>query len=171
MLAAKHTPADALAIAAGIDLAALLLLGWRVEGGVEYAPAELELVTAPSQDVAVTPAGETSAVARPRPGSTENAPVREMGIRNATGSEVRVEVSITPQSGELDDVLGLRIVTDDRQVFAGSLAELVREGAGFPLAGGAETNLEIHAHLREDAPVEAWAGRSGAVRIELGTRS
>ncbi len=171
MLAAKHIPADVLAIAAGIALAALLLLGWRVEGGVEYAPAELELVTAPSQDVAVTPGGETSAVARLRPGSTGIAPVREIGIRNATGTVMRVEITMTPLGGELDDVLRLRIVTDDRQVFAGSLSQLVREGAGFPLAGGAETNLEIHARLREDAPVEAWAGRSDVVRIELGTRS
>ncbi|MBD0291271.1 MAG: hypothetical protein ICV74_08450, partial [Thermoleophilia bacterium] len=52
MLAAKHTPVDVLAITAGVVLAGLLLVGWRVEGGTALSPAELDLVTASSQDVA-----------------------------------------------------------------------------------------------------------------------
>ena len=169
MLAAKHTP-DVLAITAGLVLAGLLLLGWRVEGGAQPSPAEIEIVTASSADVAVTPAGETAAVSRLLPSSPEKAAVRKVGVRNATRDATQVDVSAATRNGELSRALRLRIVAGDRQVFTGSLDDLQKGTASFALPSGEETTLAIHAWIREDAPEDTWAGRSETVQVELEAR-
>jgi hypothetical protein len=167
MLAAKHTHANVLAIATGVVLAVLLLLGWRVEGGIAPAPAEVELVTASSDDIAVTPSGETTVVARLSPSPGRGAPVREIGVRNATGSATQVAVSATFGSSELAEALRIRLVAGGTEIFSGPLGGLDDGSGVFALESGEETTLAVHAWVPEGAPLEAWAGRSDSVRIQL----
>jgi hypothetical protein len=169
MLAATRRKTDSLAILAGLVLAALLVLGWRVEGGVQVPAAELEVVTGTSSDLALSPAGVTTDQARLSPSATEEGLVRELGVRNATGDTLAVRATATRATGDLDQAVSVRILVAGQKVFEGKLGELLQGSEPFTLASHEETRLWIQAWISESEPSDGWAGRGDTVQIDLVT--
>jgi len=156
------------ALALGAGLAALAVLGWHVEGGVRAPAARLAIVTAPSTDLALTPAGETRVEAALRSGGPESGIQRQLEIRNATGDPLEVHVTATTTTRELEQALQLRIQAGTSTLFQGSLKELRIGSNSFRLPSHDTTNVTVLAWIPTSAS-HSWEARSDSLQIGFTT--
>ena len=167
MVAITPPRIDRAAIVLGLALAAVLVLGWRVEGGEQVPPAQLELVTSSSNALALSPAGVTSERRRLRASASEQGLERELTVRNPTGRPLAVTLRASAQLPGLERALALRVVAAGRTVFEGTLATLRGGTTPFRLAGREQTAIRIRAWIPESAPDSTWRARSATVALEL----
>jgi hypothetical protein len=169
MVAATNIRVEWAALVVGIALAGLAVAGWRVDGGAAVPPAELELVMAPSDSLAVTPTGSvlegTLSASGPEDGLEGT-----MSVRNATGAGLDVRVQGAAGSPALDGVVSVRVSAKGQTVWEGTLGEL-RTGtpASFPLESHETTDVTITAWIPETASTDAWRARSERVELAFVT--
>lgn len=171
MLAATRTRIDWLALVAGVVLAALALAGWRVDGGLNPPPADVALLVAPSQDIAIaTTSGSDEAVAI-RATDSELGVSRSLEIRNATGSKLDLRLQATPATGELDSSLLVRIATGGQTLFEGSLGALRAGTPAFALESHQTSDVQVLAWIPPTAEDQSWGARSEQVQLEIVTET
>lgn len=156
------------ALALGAGLAALAVLGWHIEGGIKAPAARLAIVTAPSTDLALSPAGETRVEAALRAGGPASGVQRQLEIRNATGDPLEVHVTATTATRELEQALALRIQAGDATLFQGSLEELRVGSNSFRLPSHQTTNVTVLAWIPTTAS-HSWEARSDSLQIGFTT--
>ncbi len=169
MLAATRIRIDWLALVAGVVLAAIALAGWRVDGGLNPPPADVALLVAPSQEIAIaTTSGSDEAVAI-RATDSEQGVARGLEIRNATGGKLDLRLQATPATGELDESLTVRIVTGGQTLFEGPLGALRAGTPAFALESHETSDVQVLAWIPTSARDESWGARSEQVRLEIVT--
>src|SRR3954471_6426263 len=155
-------------LALGAALAALAVMGWRIEGGVKAPSARLAIVTAPNNDLALTPAGERRVEAALRAGGPESGIQRQLEIRNATANPGEVHVTGTAEARELEQALQIRLQGGASTLFQGSLAELRVGSNSFRLPSHDTTDVTVLAWIPKTAS-HSWEARSDSLRIGFST--
>jgi hypothetical protein len=168
MLAATRIRVDWIALLAGIALAAVAAVGLKVDGGVEVPPAEVTILTAPSQDLAVVEGSNVIETRELRPATSDEGFERRMTVRNATGGTLAVGFRAETATKDLDGALRVRIQADDQTIFEGTLTEL-RAGSSesFHLASHATSSISVLAWIPFTADEQTWKARGDQVRIEF----
>jgi len=168
MLAATRIRTDWLALLVGIALAACAAVGWRIDGGVEVPAAEVTILTAPSQDLAVVEGSDVIVTRALRPTTSEEGLERRLTVRNATGAALAVGFRAETTTTDLDGALRVRVLADEHSVFEGTLAEL-RTGTSesFQLPSHATASISVRAWIPVTAAERAWKARGDQVRIEF----
>ena len=169
MHAVTQTRMDRMAFVVGLALAALVLLSWRVDGGTQAPPAEIELVTSSTGSIAVTPSGVTAERGRLRATSTGAGFTRAIGVTNATGAPLSVVVRLTPETSELDDAVAVRVAARGATLYPGRLGDLRRGSAPFALASHEQAVVHVETWIPESVPAAAWRARAVRVPVELAT--
>jgi hypothetical protein len=165
MHAATIIRLDWVALLAGLVVAIMLLLGWRVEGGARVPAAKVALATASTGELDVTPPGVTSRGAAIRAGA--GALVRTLTVGNATAGARDVRFGATPEHGDLDHVVHVSVVADGRRLFAGTLARFRRGSSALRLERGQRAAVDVRMSIPADTPAHAWRAQSVSVRLDL----
>lgn len=132
----------------GLALAGLTVEHLRIADQAPVVGAKLSINSAPTGELDVTPAGLVASEdgftpARPADGLTGR-----ISVRNQTGRTLTFKPKAVPMTGELDDVLLVRAVVRNAELFRGTLGELRNGAAGdLTLASGEATVVEVHATL------------------------
>jgi hypothetical protein len=161
-------PSTTITKVAGLVLGAVacaaLLVSPRISRPAGVVDAALTLTASPTGELAVTPIGTVLDSGRLAPGAP--AARGTMVVRNQTGIPLAVRLRAKPVTGDLDDVVRLRIRDADHTLFDGSLARLRSGTRPIGLAPGAGQRLRIAATLRAHAP-DGFEGRTDEVALEL----
>jgi hypothetical protein len=170
MLAATRIRVDWIALLVGIALAVFAAVGWKVDGGVEIPAAEVTILTAPSQDLAVVEGSNVVETRELRPTASEEGLQRRLTVRNATGTTLAVGFRAETATKDLDDALRVRVQADDQTVFEGTLKELqAGSSESFQLASHATSSISVLAWIPFTTAEHTWKARSDQVQIEFVT--
>jgi hypothetical protein len=167
MQAAIRIRTDWVALLAGLAIAAALVATWRVEGGAAPAPARIEIVTAPSEQIAISPDGVTATAQKLVPSLPEDGLRRTLELRNATAEPLDVRLKAIANRADLGQAVELDVRAGARRIYAGTLAGLEPGSEQFPLGPGQSLPLTLAAWIPEGASAADWAGRSVSVSLEL----
>ncbi len=153
---------------AGLVLGAVactvLLVAPRISRPAGVLDARLTLTATPTGELGITPKGTVLKSGRLAPGAP---PVRAtLAVRNQTGVPLAVTLAARPATGDLDDVVRLRIRTADGTLFDGTPARLRSGTAPLQIGAGDGRRLRITATLRGHAPAGA-EGRADEIALEL----
>lgn len=160
---------DWVALLVGLAIAAALVSSWRIDNGGTAAPARVEIVTSPSEQIAMSPAGVTAEAQKLIPSLPEDGLRRRVNLRNATGDPLDIRVKALVDTPLLGQELRLDIRAGALQVYGGTLAGLASGSQPFSLDPAQSLDLEVVAWIPEETASEAWSGRSVSVNLELVT--
>ena len=161
-------PSTTITKVAGLLLGAVactvLLVSPRISRPAGALDAALTLTATPTGELGISPKGTVLKSGRLAPGAP---PARAaLTARNQTGVPLAVTLAARPATGDLDDVVRLRIRTADATLFDGTPARLRSGAAPLRLAPGEGRRLRITASLRRDA-AERGEGRTDDIALEL----
>ena len=158
---------DWVALLVGLAVAAALVSSWRIDNGGTAAPARVEIVTSPSDRIAISPDGVTAEAQKLVPSLPEDGLWRRLNLRNATGEPLETRVKAVVNSPLLGEELQLDIRAGALQVYGGTLAGLASGSQPFSLDPAQSLDLDVVAWIPEGADASAWSGRSVSVNLEL----
>jgi len=143
--------------AAGLVLAAVLLLSWKIPASGATLGAEVAFTATPPGELTAAPAGSFLRARELRPGAGPE--TAELELRNISPRTVVVRLRLLPSGPALDRGLHVRIAAGNRVLAAGPLGSLrgpsrpVRVGSGesrklrfsvsVPAGGGDHTEGRI----------------------------
>ena len=172
MHAAGRTHIEWTALLLGAALAAVAVAGWQVQGGIDAPPAEVTLVAAPSQELALTPPGGTATTGNLRASEPNEGLEGRTTVQNATGGPLLVGLRAEPATSDLDRTLLLRVSAKDELVFDGTLGDLRAGTPGwFELASHESTEVTVRAWIAPAADEELWRGRVENVELVYVTKA
>lgn len=153
-------------IAAGLMLAAVLVLSWRVPAEGRPLAADMRLVALPAGEIAVEPGGvflsgqDLSAGGRRAHGA--------VALRNVTGHPLDVRLRLVPSSRGLDRAVRLRLRAEGQPIATGPLGTLRDWSArSLRLAPGGDTILRASAWIPAGAAARTGGGQTVEVTTEL----
>lgn len=167
MQAATHLRVEWTALLLGVALAGLAVAGWQVDGGLTAPPAQVTLVTAASETLAITPAtAEVDGALRAS--DSDTGVESELTVRNATGGAMAVRLTAEPTTPALDQALLVRVSAKGQTVWEGTLGAL-RGGTpdAFVLQSHETTDVTIRAWIPSTADPAQWHARSESVRLSF----
>jgi hypothetical protein len=160
-----------LAFLAGLALAVVLVLGWRVDPGASELGLELRVIVNSTGELAVSPAGEIAVGRQLQPRTDRDRIEAKASIRNQTAQDRRVNVRGLPSSRDLDDLLLVTVRAGGRQLFRGPLGELRRPTRrSLRLESGRSARLTVSARLPEDVR-SGYQARIEDLTLELRTEA
>jgi hypothetical protein len=139
-----------LAFLAGLAVAVVLVLGWRVTPGSEALGLEMRLVVNSTGEVGVSPAGQIAVGHRLEPRTDRDGVDGRTSVRNQTARAVRLTVRARPSTRDLDNRLVVTVRAGGRQLFRGPLGELRSPTRrGLVLAPSDSARLSVSARIPE----------------------
>jgi hypothetical protein len=153
----------------GLALVGVALLGWRIPAGEgRLAGADLIFSSAPTGELAVSPAGPFLTLASFGPSS--GAATGEFEVANRTGRRLAVRARVLPDSYDLDRRLRVRLSSGAAAVFRGDLGRLrVWTTGSFVLGPGERRRLELQAWFPASVH-DGYEGRIASVALQLQAR-
>jgi hypothetical protein len=137
-----------LGFVAGLAVAAVLVLGWRVPAGSGELGLELRVIVHSTGELGVSPAGEVAAAGGLRPGSAHDRVDARTTVTNQTSRPLLLRVRARPSSRDLDDSLTVTVRAGGRRLFRGPLGKLRSETrSGLRMAARTSVPLAISAHI------------------------
>ncbi|TMK82038.1 MAG: hypothetical protein E6G47_01580 [Actinobacteria bacterium] len=151
-------------IGAGVALAVVSILAWRVSPGTGTPGLDLTVAVQPTGELQTLPAGPAFFATGMAP--TAGSELRgSFTVRNRTGVALAVHVRALPSSGSIDGTLMVRIDDGGQTLFSGPLGALRSwTQASFTLASGKAAALEVSAWL---APAAAGYIVDETVSVEF----
>lgn len=151
MVLQNHRTAKALGFLAGLVLAAVLLLQWRIEPAQTSPPgASLELAAEVPGELG-GPTREPALVALDlQPGG--RGATGSVSIRNESGRALQIGVRIAGEADRLDELLALKVSARSAELARGRLSRL-RDATG--------PTLVLDPRARAKLDVRAWLPASG----------
>src|SRR5262249_26766945 len=134
-------------IGAGVLLAVLSILAWRVSPGTRKPGLDLTLAVEPTGELQTIPAGPGffATGMTPAAGSSLHG---TFTLRNRTGVPLSIRLRALPSTGAIDDALQVRIDAAGSTLYAGSLGALRSWSEGsFALGSGEAVTLDLAAWL------------------------
>jgi hypothetical protein len=172
MHAAGRTHIEWTALLLGAALAALAVAGWQVQGGIDTPPAEVTLVAAPSEELALTPPGGTATTGTLRASEPKDGLEQRTTVQNATGGPLLVGLRAEPATAELDRTLLVRVSAGGEIVFDGPLGDLRAGTPGwFELASHESTEVRVQAWISPSVEDDLWRGRVQNVELIYVTKA
>ena len=154
-------------LAAGLALAATILVLGRVPGGHGVAGAALGLSANPVTELGVTPAGREFMTARALKAGGSPAE-GTLVIANYTGRRLTAGVQLTGDDRDLDRVLRVAVSSAGRSLFEGPLGDLRKPGRlGLALAARRSGRLVFRAWVPRGLPTRDFQGRFARLSLEL----
>jgi hypothetical protein len=155
----------------GCGLCVGFLLSGRLPDSSGELPARLTLVSAPTSELAVSPAGRFLSQRELIPGAPRAGARGTVSARNRTRAPLAVRLRALPSSGELDELLRIRITADGAGIFRGKLRRLRRWSArAFRLAARQGKRIELRAWLPSSV-TDGYQARTVELRVEWKTRA
>jgi hypothetical protein len=158
---------DWVALLFGLAVAAALVATWRIDNGGIPAPARVEIVTAPSQEIAVSPDGVTAEAQKLVASLPEDGLRRQLHLRNATDVSLETRVKALVDSPALGQEVELDVRAGSLQVYGGPLAGLTSGSQPFTLDPGQSLDLAVQAWIPDGASPIEWSGRNVSIQLEL----
>ncbi len=155
---------------AGLALAAVAVLAWRVPAGAGRLGADLRVSAAPTGELEVSPVGVflTGTNLEPAPGKEAGVEGR-LNVKNQTGTTLAVRPQALPSTVDLDQVVNLNVAADGEVVFEGPLGDLrAKTDRSLRLGAGQAATLVVRAWVRGDAG-DSYRGRTADVPLHLHT--
>jgi len=156
-----------LGLAAGLAVAATLVLVSRVPADHRVVGAEVGFTATPPGELLVSGSPtflRSGDLARGGPAASGR-----LALRNITERTLAVQVRLVPASPDLDRALRVELVDGGEPVAVGTLGDLRRwSRPGLRLAPGARRRLDARASIRPGA--EDYEGRRVKVTAELRAR-
>jgi hypothetical protein len=160
-----------LAFLAGLAVAVVLVLGWRVTPGSEALGLEMRVIVNSTGEVGVSPAGQIAVGHRLEPRTERDGIEGRTSVRNQTARAVRLSVRARPSSHDLDDRLLVTVQAGGRRLFRGPLGELRRPTRrSLYLAPGDSARLSVRARI----PARVTTGYQARIEdltLELRTKA
>jgi hypothetical protein len=150
--------------AAGLVLAAVLLLSWKVPASGSTLGAEAAFTAAPPGELTASPAGSFLRARELRPGA--DAQTGELDVRNISPRAMDVRVRLLPSGPDLDRGLHVRIEAGDRRLAAGLLGRLHGPSKAVRIGPGRSRTLRFAVNVPSGAG-EHSEGRIGNVTVDL----
>jgi hypothetical protein len=151
--------------AAGVVLAALALLSWRVPASGDELGLDLRLVATPPGELLVESSEPFLAGRGLVPGG--DAAEGRLTVRNVAGRRLAFSVRGLPSARGLDGLLYLELRADDRRLASGPLGDLrAWTDRSFELEASESADLTARAWLPEDAG-PGYEARILDVTVEL----
>jgi len=150
----------------GAAVTATLVVGWHITAPLDHAAASVAFTASPTGELGVSPAG--AFVNAPHLQAGAPATRGELAVRNQTRVPLAVDVRLRTQTGDLDDLLRVRVRGSGRLLFDGTLGGLRRGIDPLVLRPGASRRLRVAVTLPA-GDGRAAAGRADAVAILLRT--
>ena len=151
--------------AVGFVALAAVVLGARVAPGNGLPGTAVSFSVMRTGVLDVSPVGPFLEADRLRPG---DAATGRITLRNESAQRLEVAVRALPEISDLDAVLDLEIVSDDRTVYAGPLGPLRAPTRLLALEPGTERALTVHVAVADWAELEA-AARDATIKLEFST--
>ncbi len=137
-----------LAFLAGLAVAVVLVLGWRVAPGSSALGLELRLIVNSTGELGVEPAGQIGAGRSLQPRGSHDRLGGRTTVTNQTARGLLVSVRARPSTRDLDDLLVVTVGAGGRRLFRGPLGELRSPTRRtLLLAAGSTAPLTVSARL------------------------
>ncbi len=157
---------------AGLGMAAVAVVAWRVPAGTGRLGADLRMSAAPTGEVEVAPVGVFVAGTNLEPAHGDDEGVEgQLHLKNLTGTTLAVRLQALPSTVDLDRLVTLNVAVagGDEVVFRGQLGDLrAKTDRSLRLASGQMATLVVRASVRPDAG-EGYRGRTADVPLQLHT--
>jgi hypothetical protein len=151
----------------GAGIALVALASWRMPPAGGRLGADVRILSAPTGELDVSPAGPFLSVTNLEPGSPGGGALGELGVRNQTGSRLSVRVRLLPSTADLDALLRVRVSAGGERLLDGTLGGLRTWSAGaFHLSSGERRELHVQAWLPGTVR-DGYQGRVEDVGLEL----
>lgn len=162
--------AGRVAFLAGLALAVVAVLGWRMPVGSDTLALELRLIVNSTGELGVSPAGQIAARNDLEPRTDHDGLQAETSVTNQTGRPVLLGARALPSSRDLDNRLAVSVEAGGRILFRGELGKLRRPTRrSVRLRPGRTVPLTVVAWL--PARVRSgYEGRIEDVTLELVTK-
>ena len=150
--------------AAGLAVAAVLVGHWRVPRETAMTGVDVRMSSAPTGELAVSPAGTFLTATGLMPGAEPGTGV--VTIRNQTARRLAVTLRLSPSSPELDDAVEVRFVTPTERSEARPLRLL--DGRQEPLLHLAPAEERaVTVIVAVPAGAKGAGGRAADVTVQL----
>jgi hypothetical protein len=140
----------------GFAAAVALVLAFRIPGGAPVLGASVGFTSAPTGELAVSPAGMFLESSDLRPGT---AATGHFAVTNLTGSSRAVSLRAVEGGRDLDKILQVQIAGESERIFTGTLASLRAGTQVLTLRPGELRQLTVRVSLPATA---AGAGARSA---------
>jgi len=171
----RHDPARAVrraralraaAFAAGLAVAASVIVLSVPPGGASTLGASVRMTVAPTGELDVIPAGRVLAIQDMRPGQQGTSGT--FTVRNQSPSAVMLRLRGIADREDLDSALSVTVKVDGRRWFSGTLGRLARGTAPLRLASAAQRVVQVQVFVAAGA--KHFQGRQTSVALTLATR-
>ncbi len=150
--------------AVGFLLVALLLVGFRVPRGNGHAGSDVILVSQPTGELSVTPAGAFVSTTNLEPGHSRSG---AFAVANQTGKPLAVSLHALPDQPDLDRLLQVRVDAGSQLLYRGPLAGLrAWTGKRLVLPVGGRRTLSFRISLPAGTG-RGYEGQVETIPIEL----
>jgi hypothetical protein len=157
------------AFLAGLALAVVAVLGWRVPSASGQLGLDVRLTAASTGELEVEPAGAFLVGSRLVPLGARTTARGETTVRNQTPSRLRVRVRVLPESRALDRLLHVGMSLGGRTIGEGTLAALREWSRPVGIPPGERRALAARVWLPA-ASGSGYEGRIEDVALEFRSR-
>ena len=148
----------------GAAATAIFAVGRQITAPRDHAGTSVVFTATPTGELGVSPAG--AFVNAPKLVAGAPATSGELAVRNQTRIPLAVDLRLSSRTGDLDDLLRVRVRASAQLVFSGTLGALRRGVRPFVLRPGASRRLRVSVALPA-GDARAAAGRSDAIAVLL----
>lgn len=163
----SNLPLRIAGLAAGIILAASLLLAWRVPASNGRLGADMKLVALVPGELTATPKDFFLSARGMKPGDAPKTGV--LRVRNITTGSVDVRVKALPSHRRLAEVAQMELRSGGRVLAKGSVAHLRRASRPFRIPLGKVARLEARVWIPRSAR-HGYEARFADVTMDLRTQ-
>jgi hypothetical protein len=151
----------------GAGLAVAALLSWRIPPGHSSLGAAVTVVTQPSGELAISPAGTLINATAMRPSTASAAETGELHVRNETGATLDVHLRGVASQPDLNDALMIDVSSGERSIFSGTLGEFRSwSDDGLALDSGARASFRVNTWLPRSLK-DGYQGRTTSIDLEF----
>lgn len=150
---------------AGLTIAAVAMLAWRIPTGNGTLGTDLIVATGPTGELAVSQTGPFISATGMHPGAEADAPSGTVKVENQTAVTLSVKVQALPSTRDLDSLLWISINAGDTQLYRGPVGA-IRQGtpSAFTLDSTQKATIDVKTWLPRTV-TSGYEGRIANVDI------
>jgi len=151
----------------GAGLAIAALLSWRIPPGHTTLGAAVTVVSHPSGELSVTPAGTFINATSMKPGPVTSADAGKVRVRNETGATLAVHLRGVASQPDLNQALMVHVTSGGAPIFNGSLGDFRSWSTdSVSVDSGASAAFEVSTWLPSTL-TDGYQGRTTSVDLEF----
>ncbi len=152
--------ARAIGFMAGLTIAAVAVLAWRIPVGNGTLGTDLIVATGPTGELVVSQTGPFISATGMHPGAEADAPSGSVRVENQTAETISVKVRALPSTPDLNSLLWIAIDAGGKQLYRGPVGA-IRQGTpnAFTLDSTQKETIDVRTWL----PPTVTSGYEGRI--------